>query len=189
MQRAPGMWPATGSIGSTSPRKRASARASTRSIDPRRSITSSTIETTRVNAARIGNVVGAPCLDVAAQRISCGLPGGEAAVQHGHGGVTEPAKQPPGPRCVGAVAGVVGDHLRVRIDPPATERFGQRARVRQRVPTRDARRSAARTGPSRDPQRGRRDVSGRVGRGARRRIGERSAAVDHAPGRIFVMFE
>ena len=125
----------------------------------------------------------------AAQRIPFGLPCGEAAVQHRHSGVTEPAKQPPGACGVSAVAGVVRDHLSVGIDTPLSERGRERVRVRQRVPPGYTGNQRAREVRCEIGEQCARDMAGRVGGGTGHRIGERCAAVDHAPAGIFELFE
>ena len=112
---APGMWPATGSIGSTSPRKRSGARASTKkrscvrqarenvlharpSAASRRSRTSP--DARRGTSALTGRAARAP---------TC-----EAAVEHRDRVVAEPAQHPPQPRRIHRVALIVGDDLRCR---------------------------------------------------------------------------
>ncbi len=69
--RAPGMWPATGSSGSVSPRKRSGARASTSTSARRARLAATPVALTVGVTRRIANVAGAGCaMSVAVARPS-----------------------------------------------------------------------------------------------------------------------
>ena len=116
------MWPATGSSGSTSPRKRSGARASTSSSVWRDRLASTPTELTVGVTLRTANVVAAGVDDVRGHGTLLAGPLGEAAVEHCDGFVAEPAQHPPQARGVGARALVVGDDLLAFVDaePPKT---------------------------------------------------------------------
>ncbi len=118
---APGMWPATGSIGSTAPAKRSGARASMSRVPGFRSaaISSSAPSTARRSTctAAAGAARGLPGR---VQRLAglqgapCAQPRAHAAVEHGDLVMPEPAQQPPRPRGERAVRLVVDDRLGIR---------------------------------------------------------------------------
>ena len=136
----PGMCPATGSSGSTSPRKRAPARASTSKPAPPAIAAASSTSTTGIPPGRTvtdpGTGVGSRSV-VGRRRIRG--PCRVAAVEDLDLPDTGPAQQPPGPGRGEAGSAVVHHHGRVVVDARRPQRPLQVVRVGQRVPTAEAR--------------------------------------------------
>ncbi len=178
---APGTWPATGSSGSTSPRKRSPARASTSQPGAcfRRALISSALRSGRCRNGPVSRQRG-HLVRPRRQRLPCGLPRGDTTIEHGHLAVPDQAQQPPQARSGhAAVAAVVDHHLRVRTDTPLAELRGEGIAVRQRMATMaDARQIGQVTiqiGIHRT-----RDMTCQVMAATRLRIGQRGTRINHA---------
>ncbi len=128
------MCPATGSIGSTSPRYRFAARASTMT-SPAPSATSLGADRrhrARPHGDRTGGRRRFVTLD---HGQSGGAPGLESAVQHPDIAQPRPAQQPPRPGGRRRVGPVVDHHRRVIVDTDRTPEPLQVIGIGQRVPT------------------------------------------------------
>ena len=140
------MCPATGSIGSCSPRKRSGARASSR----RCRVTSAAV-TVSPSRGRGDEVALGRRLAPGAQRAARLAPGGEAAVEDRDRVVAEVAQQPPEAGGAALAGLVVGDHAHARADPGAPGGGLEAVGRRQRMPAaarragRDRSRSTSRT--------------------------------------------
>ena len=142
------MCPATGSSGSTSPRKRSRARASTRSSE-RVGRLAATAGASRFDArGRAMNVGARDGRCRSRDRPALARPRGKSAVEHRRRIVPERAQHPPQARRVHAAALVVRDDLFRGIDAEATEQLGAGLGAGQRMAP-VACRSSARTGRGR----------------------------------------
>ena len=161
--RAPGMCPATGSIGSVSPRKRSAARASSRTPV---AASARGAGRRREPACRPGRAAKSPAmrrrLVALCERPAGREPRGQAAVEHRHLRVAEVPQQPPGP-------GGRQTRWRRHRRPPACRRSRRpRASPRSKSSAAGQRMAAAR-GPAARPGRRRGRRTPRPGCGRRRR--------------------
>ncbi len=125
---APGMWPATGSIGSTSPRNRSGARASI-STPARASEAAAAASSNGIPPARGDEVPGLGRGHSPLDGVPGRQPATETPIQNPNSRVPEVAEHPPRPRRGDRVAGVVDDHRPVRRRRP---RPASRARTPRR---------------------------------------------------------
>jgi hypothetical protein len=130
---APGICPATGSSGSTSPRKRSRARASTSSIEPAARLLATAFRVhLRVDVMRRERGRG-DRRHGGTHRSFFARPLRKSTVQHRDGVVSGEVQHPPQARRIHTVALVVGDDLLGGVDAEPPEDRGAGRRVRKRV--------------------------------------------------------